>query len=1503
MDSRAFPFDKLIKIFFLILSILLPFGLYYYHHTKDQTSYLNQRNFRALNEIILQYQNHFEALGNLFKLAPSLGSGLVYKYEVDQQTKKNLDSIKQDLKDIFFNKEDTVWIDWSRKQLLTIDLLYITNWHSSIADSLSIKKTKEAIKKDIFSKLKNIKKMLADSNKREFPLTISKDGVLAKVSEKERVALKKRQSLLETINSKIDDLKIELTATSYTATELGESYQDQLRLNESLGDISFNEGKIACTANADSITFSFDHNSLPVVVKVSKSTRSYSTSVSALVGRIRQKEFDAIMLIDSTGRVIYSKELKALDWKEEIGSHSNTNYTGLAIRNIKHILEKTDTDKKEGSSDIHEALVIGYSRQQTENIGGRQYKLFIQPFDSKYSFCGNDSSGKEHWNQFYMIGFVDEEKFNKEIYSISATHSAFVFVVLFCGILSWPSVKLNFMGVRECLDRGDLHFLFTSLFIISGAVSIFLCTLLTMEMMEKKLNAQNTAIGNAIRDDFRTHIQEITKDFNLYKNLVLKENNHQQYQIEHSKNLLRKTQANTEIIDKKDVFPPQRDIFTVDKSGDLSQKKVHFFIDRFKPLTKLNIKNRDYFKSSIKGKSWFLNHEKKEESGHIYLQRIRNYSDGIKSTQMAMPIKNIKVVPYKGKVQKVLSSTTYFESLVAPILPYGFQYAIIDDDTGKVLYHSQDSKAFAENFYSETEYNNELIAAIKIDKERKIGTVSSISGTYHADQTNFHIIPLKTAPWSLITFYPKSLAHSMAIQTGITSFVYFILYTALLYTVIYMSRFFRKMLSKHSFNYAWLWPERHKKNEYVFFTLLLIPFSIIYLLGVCYFEGGALPLYLITMMLIQILFIHLVLNKKMIFQIPKIAILFQYKSIYISMLTLTLIFLSSIPAVALYKDALSLYSAIHSRQSQLELANAVQQRYTKLDTFSKLFFPFKHGTSDGYTKCSSFGFANKYTGIYLSYKEKLLLDINKDPKIDHYGCPIIHNNNSSTLGSAVDQSFSGFLFQQLAGLNFYLSLQDTSAQNHFINNDWFFSPDTDTLNFTTMGIGGTLLHSIESQKIGLSTVFSTLWWGNDSEFGLLASTKIACYLLTITFFFWFYLRVKFIVRRVFGIDIPEIVKNNKIENLISDELELSEQCLIFINGIENSIRKFCEYKIGKKNIDFALTPISSTEFKNFISCFEIKNDAEVYLKFYVISEFIAATNNQKTRIKILDYLEKLQKEARLNKTTFILICAEIHPLRCLIKPELFIDTQMQQFAYIDDYEEKYRWIKVLTKFCEYNDHLNLNSADNHIRTNNHQLNQLKQYIKECLFWPNPDNIREKANKFLTENKNSHEVTKEEIIEYVGNNNYPYYRRLWSLCNINERLMLYQLATDCFVNPENKGVIRSLYSRGYIERKPFFMIPDQCFKEFILGAEPIETFQKWEKNAKQSLWANIKVPLFVLLIFLAGLFIYMSTNAIDTTISLLTPLLAFIPLLLRSISTVQASSMIDKIATTQEDDSE
>ena len=318
--------------------------------------------------------------------------------------------------------------------------------------------------------------------------------------------------------------------------------------------------------------------------------------------------------------------------------------------------------------------------------------------------------------------------------------------------------------------------------------------------------------------------------------------------------------------------------------------------------------------------------------------------------------------------------------------------------------------------------------------------------------------------------------------------------------------------------------------------------------------------------------------------------IFRFKTVYIVMVTSVLVLFSTIPSIALYKDSLTFYSQMYSRQSQLEVANTVQKRYSKLDIFAKLFFPSYHNMSDGHTRCTGFNFLDSPTGVYGLSQDELKLSTN----LTDTCLPITDYSNPNN--SIMDSSLSSLLFQYIAGFHLFLSHQYTAAQDNFNKIGWGFD-NNNILTFTTMGISGKLRHTIEPNSLSLSNIFLPF---DNPTLSLSWQATVALFTIALLFLFWFYQRVSFIVRNVFGIDIPEIVKNNIVK---CDELEFSGQCLVFINGSDNNIKEFCAIKIDSDKKDIVFKNVADIYLNKLVYSYVAEQDQKHYT-FYMIPDFI-----------------------------------------------------------------------------------------------------------------------------------------------------------------------------------------------------------------------------------------------------------------------------------------------------------
>ena len=81
----------------------------------------------------------------------------------------------------------------------------------------------------------------------------------------------------------------------------------------------------------------------------------------------------------------------------------------------------------------------------------------------------------------------------------------------------------------------------------------------------------------------------------------------------------------------------------------------------------------------------------------------------------------------------------------------------------------------------------------------------------------------------------------------------------------------------------------------------------------------------------------------------------------------------------------------------------------------------------------------------------------------------------------------------------------------------------------------------------------------------------------------------------------------------------------------------------------------------------------------------------------------------------------------------------------------------------------------------------------------------------------------------------YYHVLWSGLTASERLVLYQLALDGWANPNNSAALQQLERKELIFRGPMYRIMNESFRLFIQSTEHADEIAEWERREQQSTW--------------------------------------------------------------------
>ena len=116
-------------------------------------------------------------------------------------------------------------------------------------------------------------------------------------------------------------------------------------------------------------------------------------------------------------------------------------------------------------------------------------------------------------------------------------------------------------------------------------------------------------------------------------------------------------------------------------------------------------------------------------------------------------------------------------------------------------------------------------------------------------------------------------------------------------------------------------------------------------------------------------------------------------------------------------------------------------------------------------------------------------------------------------------------------------------------------------------------------------------------------------------------------------------------------------------------------------------------------------------------------------------------------------------------------------------------------------------------------------------------------------------SKEQRLQEVVYRADAYYRVLWASCTKDERLVLFQLAEDGWVNPKNGRAIQQLQRKQLVRRPAGFQVMNESFREFIRLNQYPEEIAEWEQEGKRSVWSGLRLSLIIAAMLVASWLFY------------------------------------------------
>ena len=449
--------------------------------------------------------------------------------------------------------------------------------------------------------------------------------------------------------------------------------------------------------------------------------------------------------------------------------------------------------EKDASNLMRFASVIA---DEGVRIAGIDYRMFTQPC------CRVESLGpavNSSTPGLVVIGLSEADALRSLSLAISPVLVlAGVAFVMLC-LVGWAFLKCWLMGAQQRLGRHDvINLLASGMFGVALATTLLL-TVNAYSRLGADMDAHLQHLATAVHDKFTLDLEGATQqlqrmvtkvDESECENKPGSQPGSGQVPNDPCQAVARPWGENGVDLGYKDFIT----FAMVDKSGLQAVKAASTEATR----TIVDVSQRVYFQQAQAGDQlWRLPPQAKNgKAGEApcpngcYLEYISSWNTGQPQVVIAMPT-TITRLP-------VATLSIPMHSLLAPVLPPGFEFAVVDSQ-GIVQFHSDPQRNGRENLLLETDQNARLRSLLAA---RSAGSFNTM---YWGYPYRAYVRPTRISGWSVVLLHSKQTKRALVLEWFTVAMLFAGLYT-LGWTVA--------MLPSLWHGASWLWPDPLRRHWY-----------------------------------------------------------------------------------------------------------------------------------------------------------------------------------------------------------------------------------------------------------------------------------------------------------------------------------------------------------------------------------------------------------------------------------------------------------------------------------------------------------------------------------------------------------------------------------------------------------------------------------------------------------------------------------------------------------------
>ena len=538
--------------------------------------------------------------------------------------------------------------------------------------------------------------------------------------------------------------------------------------------------------------------------------------------------FDDVLLADPSGAIVYQRNASTLKFLHlgNLFHHQRNNNEWISELFVQSGKSQDQTlDLKDLSHLMKTAMPAHFQ----VTVGGNSYDVFMQAV--AFPSIRTTEPGQDHHIPWIICGILPSSTFQEQYLAIPFTVLLLCLFVFISAFLVLPLFSLLMMKPRERLTRFSVASLLIANILGAGIGTLFFLDLGFYRQTVEDFHGRLTATTDSIAEGFHAQLDHMVWQLDRYNQQFQKLNDRERFPTHPgSKAWLARVNLPDPCKDSQGkampyCYPNFSVAFWVDTEGILREtwtqaatpyvRGIHDLRER-DYVTKIQASSKKLYRRLINNR-WF----------EFYAQPLISLESSTRSLVVSMPHRIVSETQIRATPWVAALQSEDFSLLKKPVLPPGTGYAVLEDQTGLAVFHSNGRRMLRENFMEETDNNPEIAALIHARVE---GTVE---GDYWGLGHRFAIKPLSGLPWTLVVFESKEPLRTTNFEVLLFSLSLFTLYILALMlwikglNVIYRSDAYGRPV-------RWIWPKPWLSRTYLWLSLLLL---IIFLLGVTAFFG------------------------------------------------------------------------------------------------------------------------------------------------------------------------------------------------------------------------------------------------------------------------------------------------------------------------------------------------------------------------------------------------------------------------------------------------------------------------------------------------------------------------------------------------------------------------------------------------------------------------------------------------------------------------------------------